>query len=186
MIKIASFLPNGDPAMGCLISLPVAETSLPKDGRRRAEAQRLVEGIPASLQTLAVRAVCEQLERYPKLSLPPSIAAEASGYMVARGWWSMDTLRRLEHSRILTLDLSAASATIDDAAARAIGKQLSLVSLDLCGSRALTDEGVGGLHGLVRLRSLNLSRCANLTDAGLSKLSHLNALEQLMLERRPR
>src|SRR6185503_46271 len=56
----------------------------------------------------------------------------------------------------------------------------SLTSLDLSGSKALTDEGLQHLHRLPTLEHLDVSGTA-ITDRGLEVLRHLPALKHLSL-----
>ena len=77
------------------------------------------------------------------------------------------------------LRLNAEGQMTDDLLAD-LARLETITSLDLGGSKALTDEGLRKLAGLPHLRHLNLWGTA-ITDAGLSVLSTLPALESVSL-----
>jgi hypothetical protein len=73
-----------------------------------------------------------------------------------------------------------ASGQMTDALLEALSRFEHITSLDLEGSRAITDEGVHNLARLPHLRHLDLSGCG-ISDAGLEVLHHLPELESVRL-----
>jgi hypothetical protein len=88
-----------------------------------------------------------------------------------------EALALLRERRLPGLD---ACGQMTDALLDRISRIDHVTSLDLSGSKALTDAGLRVLARLPALRRLNLSGCA-ITDAGLAVLRRLPALEWLAL-----
>ena len=88
-----------------------------------------------------------------------------------------EILTALSDRRIPRLD--AGGQMTDEAMAR-ISELSHITTLQLQGSRRVTDAGLRHLTRLSRLEALNLSGCS-FTDAGLSVLEHLPALETFEL-----
>jgi len=71
---------------------------------------------------------------------------------------------------------------LSDSSAHLLGLFTNLVNLTLCGLR-ISDDSLGHLSTLTRLRFLDLTYCLKITDNGLEKLAPLTNLQQLDLWR---
>lgn len=119
--------------------------------------------VPAGAPALATRAV----------GLYAAPADEDSRIVAAR---SHDWNEVISLLRERQLPGFAANGQMTDALLDQVTRVDHLTSLDLSGSRELTDAGVRRLARLTQLRHLNLSGCG-ITDAGLAVLRRLPALE---------
>jgi len=71
---------------------------------------------------------------------------------------------------------------LSDSTVHCLTRLTSLISLNLCGLR-LTDDALGHLRSLTRLRTLDLTYCLKITDEGVNKLAPLTTLDHLELWR---
>lgn len=102
-------------------------------------------------------------------------AAEPLGPVTARDWDEM-----FEAMAAHGITALRAGGQMTDAALERLAQRDLVTSLDLDGSRRVTDAGLRHLAAMPRLERLDLSGCA-ITDDGLAALRHLPALREFSL-----
>jgi len=140
------------------------------DARHLVAVEHGFEGWPA------LAAFCDAAPPRSALAAKPVRVLDAEGVASASRAWD-EVARLLASAPAASLE---AAGEMTDAALEAVSRVDSIVSLDLGGSRALTDEGVRHLARLPRLRHLDL-RGTGVTDGGLRVLRELPALESVVL-----
>mmetsp|Transcript_24385 Transcript_24385/g.38269 ORF Transcript_24385/g.38269 Transcript_24385/m.38269 type:complete len:969 (+) Transcript_24385:327-3233(+) len=80
-----------------------------------------------------------------------------------------------------TLSLSNCRRLTDEAVVNISHLGGSLMTLNLGGSRCLTDRSLEAMSGLLELRQLDLSQCDLITNEGLTNLANLDQIEELSL-----
>eukprot|EP00984_Skeletonema_dohrnii_P003939 scaffold1350_cov137-Skeletonema_dohrnii-CCMP3373.AAC.19 len=83
--------------------------------------------------------------------------------------------------KLHTLSLSNCRRLTDEAVVNVSHLGESLMTLNLGGSRCLTDRSLEAMSGLLGLRQLDLSQCDLITNEGLNNLANLDQIEELSL-----
>jgi hypothetical protein len=174
------------PAMKRYVRLSLGKTEEPSDGEHddiaAADAQYLVARAQGfdSWESLAAFAALPR-NRHTHLAAKAVTAfagvdPEAGDIILRSHDWS-EVLTIMREQQVPGLH---AAGQMSEALLERVSRLEHLTTLNVSGSRELTDEGVRYLARLPHLRNLNLSGCA-VSDRGLGFLTRLPALETLNL-----
>jgi hypothetical protein len=128
-----------------------------------------------ALLEFARRSAGRRVAAKPVRLLDPTPSESPRTLAITREW--DEILRLLAEHPSARLD---AAGQMTDAMLAEVSRVAGITSLDLGGSKELTDDGLRHLAGLPRLAHLNLSGTA-ITDRGLELLRELPALESISL-----
>ena len=144
---------------------------------------------PQPLLELCVRSVCEKIEAFPALKLPPELAQRVFNYLTSRGWLSIDSLLQLGGCRLYSLELPYFAPLSESGGGTwfpLIARHTEAVRLDIAGAHGMTDSTFRRVQSLSSLTALNISGCASLTDAALVHVGQLARLAIVKMESLPR
>jgi hypothetical protein len=92
---------------------------------------------PPSLLDLCVRMVALRVDEYPTLKLPAGLSHRVLQQLVSRAWLDLETLARLRHCHLLTIELPGCAPLDHDWLRHICGHHSQLSRLDISSVRAM-------------------------------------------------